>query len=117
MYMTGKFVTLLVEDDDLQREVLADMLANEGLEVVECSTAEAAELIVATTGTELRALVTDHDLKGTMTGAELAKYARGQFPNLNLIVMSGHERPRLPPRVRFLRKPFDPGQFLAAVLA
>jgi hypothetical protein len=33
------------------------------LEVVECSSAEAAELVVATSGSELKALVTDVSLK------------------------------------------------------
>jgi CheY-like chemotaxis protein len=49
----SKFMTLLVEDDAFQREVLADVFKDEGFEVVECATAEAAELIVASTGTEL----------------------------------------------------------------
>lgn len=34
--------SLLVEDDSLQREILADLLKDEGFEVVECTTAEAA---------------------------------------------------------------------------
>lgn len=45
----SKFVTLLVEDDEFQREVLADILKDEGYEVIECTTAEAAELVVAST--------------------------------------------------------------------
>ena len=32
--------------------------------MIECTTAEAAELIIASTGTELQALVTDHNLAG-----------------------------------------------------
>ena len=40
----SNYVMLLVEDDALQREVLADLLKDEGFEVIECSTAEAAEL-------------------------------------------------------------------------
>ncbi|QHO74620.1 hypothetical protein ACH79_20240 [Bradyrhizobium sp. CCBAU 051011] len=71
----SNFVTLLVEDDALQREVLADVLKDEGFEVIECTTAESAELIIASTGTELQALITDHNLAGKMSGAELAHYA------------------------------------------
>ncbi len=39
----AKFVILLVEDDAFQREVMADILKDEGFEVIECETAEAAE--------------------------------------------------------------------------
>jgi CheY-like chemotaxis protein len=42
----SNFVTLLVEDDSLQRELMANALAGEGFEVVECTTAQAAEAIV-----------------------------------------------------------------------
>ena len=60
----SNFMTLLVEDDTFQREILADVLKDEGFEVIECTTAEAAELIIASTGTELQALVTDQQLSG-----------------------------------------------------
>jgi len=60
----SNFVTLLVEDDAFEREILADALKNEGFEVIECATGEAAELIIASTGTELQALITDHKLAG-----------------------------------------------------
>ena len=38
----SKFVTLLVEDDAFQSEILADVLKDEGFEVIECTTAESA---------------------------------------------------------------------------
>jgi len=110
-----KFVTLLVEDDALEREVLADILRAEDYEVIECSTAEAAELVVATTGTELQAVVTDQNLAGHMSGAELAAYARSKFPGINVIIISALERPRLPQDVLFLQKPFEPLTLLAAL--
>jgi CheY-like chemotaxis protein len=53
----AKFMTLFVEDDAFQREVLAEVLKDEGFEVVECSTAEAAELVISTSGTELRTVI------------------------------------------------------------
>jgi CheY-like chemotaxis protein len=87
-----KFVALLVEDDVLQREALADVLKDDGFEVVECSTAEAAELIVATSGTELCALITEQNLDGHMLGSDLAAYARQQCPELNIVLMSGERQ-------------------------
>jgi DNA-binding NtrC family response regulator len=111
----SQFVTLLVEDDALQREMLADLLRDEGYEVVECSTAEAAELIVATSGAELRALITDDNLGGRMSGIELAEYARGRFPKMNVILISGQPVNALPARTTFLRKPFPPARLIEAV--
>ena len=58
----SNFVALIVEDDPFQRECLADLLKSEGLEVVECANGEVAELVLASTGPELRALVTDVEL-------------------------------------------------------
>jgi response regulator RpfG family c-di-GMP phosphodiesterase len=82
----SKFTVLLVEDDILQRDMLAAALKDEGLEVIECGAAEAAELVVATSGTELRALVTDNYLDGAMTGVELAHFARRKLPLLVPVV-------------------------------
>lgn len=109
------FMALVVEDDSFQREILADTLKGEGLEVVECTTAEAAELVLATIGLELRALVTDVHLDGEMSGVELAEYARWRFPNLNIVVVSGRETPPLPRETRFLQKPFEPSELVKAI--
>ena len=72
----GKFMALLVEHDAFQREVFSEVLKEDGLEVLECSTAEAAELVVATSGTELQVVITDQNLEGRMSGSELAAFAR-----------------------------------------
>ena len=111
----SNFVTLLVEDDALQREVLADVLKDEGFEVIECTTGETAELIIASTGTELQALITDHNLAGKMSGAELAHYARGRHPHLNIVIMSGTTVNPMPVGTAFLRKPFSPERLLDMV--
>lgn len=111
----SNFVILLVEDDALQREVLADLLKDEGFEVVECTTGEAAELIIASTGTELRALITDHNLAGETSGAQLAQYAKRRSPQMNIVVMSGTTVKPLPANATFLQKPFTPERLLVAV--
>ena len=89
------FVTIVVEDDTFQREAIADLLKDKALEVVECTTAEAAELVLAATGPELLALITDVQLDGRMTGVELAEFARDQYPRLKIVVMSGKAKPKL----------------------
>ena len=108
----SNFVTLLVEDDAFQREAFADLLKDEGFEVIECTTAEAAELIIASTGTELQALITDQHLAGAMSGAQLAQYARRRHPHMNIIIMSGKTVEPIPVNTTFLQKPFTAAQLL-----
>ena len=112
----SNFVVLIVEDDVFQREAIADLLRDNGLEVVECSTAEAAELVVVTTGTELRALVTDVSLPGDMSGVQLAEYSKRRFPHLNVVIVSGTEPPYIPSNTTFLIKPYRQNELLDAVL-
>src|SRR5262249_51397083 len=111
----SNFVTLLVVDDTSQREALADVLKDEGFEVIECTTAECAELIITSTGTELRALITDHNLAGKMSGAELAHYAHCRHPQMNIVLMSGTTVKPIPVGTVFLQRPFPPEQLLDMV--
>jgi DNA-binding NtrC family response regulator len=113
----SKFLVLLVEDDVLQRQIFADILTADGFEVVECAAAEAAELIIATSGTELRAVITDQNLQGSTLGSELAGFARRMFPRLTVVLMSGYAPPQQVGNTHFLRKPFSPDELLAAVRA
>jgi DNA-binding NtrC family response regulator len=110
------FIALVVEDDPFQRTFLADLLKEQGLEVVECASAEAAELVLVATGTELQALVTDVNLAGDMSGVELAQYAKRKFPQLNVVMVSGRGPPYIPQDTRFLMKPYLPDELLDAVL-
>lgn len=110
-------LALVVEDDPLQREFLCDLLRNENLDVIQCETAEAAELIVARSGPELTLLVTDAALAGRGTGIELAQFAKRKFPQLNVILVSGQAGLTPPPNVRFFRKPFQPAELLRAALS
>jgi DNA-binding NtrC family response regulator len=112
----SKFVALVVEDDPFQRESLAQLLKGEGLEVVECADAAAAELVLASTGPDLRALVTDIELGGEASGVELAQYAKRRYPALNVVMVSGHGPPFVPHDTHFLMKPYEPQQLLDVVL-
>jgi DNA-binding NtrC family response regulator len=111
------FVTLVVEDDTPQREAIADLLKENAFEVVECTTAEAAELVLTAAGPELLALVTDVHLDGKMTEVELAEFARDRHPRLKIVVMSGHGKPDLPEGTVFLAKPYDHADLLKAVIS
>jgi CheY-like chemotaxis protein len=101
MEMLMNFTALVVEDDTLQREILADLLKDQGLEVIECTTAEAAELVVASTGAELKALVTDISLAGEMSGTELAHSQSVGFPTSMWLWCRAVRLPTFPKMRRF----------------
>jgi DNA-binding NtrC family response regulator len=107
-------IALVVEDDELQREILSEFLTDENMEVIQCESAEAAELIIARVGAGLSLLVTDFRLAGEGTGVDVACFAKERFPHLRVILMSGEDSLRIPADVRFLQKPFHPGKLLAA---
>jgi DNA-binding NtrC family response regulator len=107
-------LAVIVEDDRLQRDTLADALAAENIVVIHCSSAAAAELLVSRIGPELRLLVTDLWLSNAPVGAELARFAKERHPDLCVVVVSGDEDVRLPGSVHFLRKPYCPADVVRA---
>jgi DNA-binding NtrC family response regulator len=109
-------LALVVEDDPLQREFLCDLLRNENLDVIQCESAEAAELIVARSGPDLTLLVTDAALAGRGTGLKLAQFAKRKFPGLNVILVSGQDGLTPPDGVRFFRKPFVNAELVRAAM-
>ena len=107
-------LVVLVEDDSLQRDTLASAFARENIDVIHCSSAAAAELVVSRLGTELRLLVTDLWLSDAPAGAELARFAKERHPHLCVFVVSGDENVCLPGSVHFLRKPYQPADLVRA---
>jgi DNA-binding NtrC family response regulator len=106
-------MALVVEDDALQRELLSDVLRLEQMDVIECSSAESAELVLSRTGLQLALLITDVELAGK-TGLELVQFARARFPDLKVVIISGHDDLPIPVGARFLRKPFRINQLVQA---
>lgn len=105
-------LAVIVEDDQLQRDTLAGALAGENIDVIHCSSAAAAELLVSRIGPELRLLVTDLWLSDLPAGAEIARYAKERHPHLCVIVVSGDEDAVLPADVQHLRKPYRPADLI-----
>jgi DNA-binding NtrC family response regulator len=110
-------LALVVEDDEVQREILSDLLKSEKMDVIECESAEAAELVIAKCGADLKLLITDVKLAGHGDGIELAEFAKQQFPGLNIIIVSGVDGLTLPPNIRFLKKPYHQQDLLKATVS
>lgn len=100
-------LALIVEDDQNQRQVLAVLLEECEMRVLECESAEAALCVLNRVGSDVRLLLTDVELAGVMNGAALAAEAKQRFPEINVIVTSGHSRPKhLPADMKFMPKPW-----------
>jgi DNA-binding NtrC family response regulator len=100
-------VALVVEDDTDQRLLLATLLEESEMRVVECESAEAAMCLLDRIGDDVRLLFADVQLAGVMSGADLAAEAKQRFPNMRVVVTSGQFRPeRLPPDAKFMPKPW-----------
>jgi FixJ family two-component response regulator len=108
-------LALVVEDDQFQRDFLSDVLKEQDFDVIECDSAEAAELVVAKCGAELGLMIADFSLSGDATGGDLAAFAREMFPCLPILVVSGEPRGTLPDKVKFIRKPYLPSDILQAI--
>jgi DNA-binding NtrC family response regulator len=100
---------LVVEDDVMQREMTCLLLEESDFNVIECESAEAAELVLERNGGSLSLMMTDVQLAGHMNGVELAHIAKKCNPELDVIVTSGKPLPQpLPDGAKFWPKPWAP---------
>ena len=102
---------LVVEDDPIQRNMIALLLEESDFTVVQCEDAETASLALKARHPSL--LVTDIKLSGRMDGLELAYLARMNDPVMRVVVISGHPpATALPDGVTFLPKPVYPVELI-----
>jgi two-component system cell cycle response regulator CpdR len=106
-----KPVALVVEDDKIQRSLVALLLEKEDMDVIQCESGEAAELVLNKVGGCLSLMFTDVNLAGRMTGADLAVIASTRYPLLKVIVTSGRN-PLLPTGTSFMPKPWSSTEVL-----
>ena len=100
---------LIVEDDPMQREMICLLLEESEFDVIECETAEAAELVLQHNAEGLALMMTDVHLAGAMNGVELAYVAKKYNPDMDVIVTSGRPlRQELPDGAKFWTKPWAP---------
>jgi two-component system, cell cycle response regulator CpdR len=105
--MADKPIALVVEDDELQRASVAVLLEGTDMDVFQCESGEAAELILEEVGGALCFMFTDVNLAGSMTGAELADIAASRYPQVRVVVSSGRNPPPLPNGTTFMSKPWN----------
>ncbi|MGC2210619.1 MAG: response regulator [Candidatus Korobacteraceae bacterium] len=102
---------LLVEDEEMVRGLMCEVLEQGGYEVLACSTpAEAIEVSRRHAG-PVDLLLTDVVMPG-MNGCEMAERIHEFLPQLQVVFMSGYTEHalthdgRVDPKVEYLQKPF-----------
>jgi two-component system cell cycle response regulator CpdR len=104
-----KPMALIVEDDVLEREMVAALLEESEMGVIQCESAEEALGVLEKIGGHVSMIVTDVSLTGKIDGVELAHFARRRYPNIHVIVTSGRAlKKSLPEGVMFMPKPSLP---------
>ncbi len=107
---------LVVEDEVLISNLVADVLSASGFVVHEVTTADEA-LRYIDSDADIDVLFTDINLPGSMNGAELAERARALRPEMPIVYASGRfklsEVSPLVPRSLFMAKPYDPNDVCA----
>ena len=110
-------VILIVEDELLVGEYLNTVLTDFGYEVIAAADADEA-IAVLETRDDIRIMITDVNMPGSMDGLRLAAAVRKRWPPIKIIVSTGKDRPadhQMPEHSQFLAKPYSPAAVLSAV--
>jgi CheY-like chemotaxis protein len=105
---------LVVEDDEMLRTCIGNVVADAGFMAVEAANADEA-VAVLECRSDIALLFTDIQMPGSMDGLDLARTVHDRWPAIKIILVSGRaelsERER-PVDSRFFQKPFAMKQML-----
>jgi CheY-like chemotaxis protein len=112
-------LVLVVEDEQLVLDVIADALLEGGFQTEAASSGDEAIRLLDASASKYRAVVTDINLGGEVKGWDVGRHARVVTPEIPVIYMTGnagHEwSSRGVPNSVLLTKPFAPAQVVTAV--
>lgn len=112
-------IILVVEDDELIQEMVQEALSEGGFKAEITSSGEQAVALLQTSKSNYRALITDINLQGALTGWDVAKHAREFNPDIPIVYMTGASADQWPshgvPNSLLLHKPFAPAQIVTAL--
>lgn len=106
---------LVVEDDETARWLLAELLDQAGYLVRQAGNTDEA-LQCLRDHADIRAIITDIEMPGSMNGFEMALKVKAERPHLVFLITSGRRCPgahQLPIDMVFGLKPWAPDDMLA----
>ncbi len=108
-------VVLVADDEALLRMNAAEVLEEEGYEVLEASNAAEATQVLEGRP-DVRVLFTDIQMPGELDGLDLARHVHERWPEVLLLVTSGRLRldeADIPDHGRFIAKPYAARELLS----
>jgi DNA-binding NtrC family response regulator len=108
---------LVVEDDPTLLEFTAELLADDGLDVIRARDCDEAMAIMES-GRVPSILVTDINLAGCRSGLDLASLVAERWPEVRLLIVSGECRPAhgdYPEQAVFFTKPYAHGALVSMI--
>jgi len=109
--LPARSIALVVETDQERRALVATLLEESDLQVIECDSAEAALAVMDMKGDHMAMVVTDVELAGRLDGVELAQNLEAHHPELPVIMISAEPSQRVgewPDNVVRLGRPWRP---------
>jgi CheY-like chemotaxis protein len=110
-------IVLVVENQAVIRMNIVHVAEDLGCEVLEATSADEAIEILQCRN-DIRAVITDIIMPGSMCGMKLARAIIGRWPPIQVIVTSAldaSKNPDLPTYCQFIRKPYENRQITAAL--
>jgi len=108
---------LVVEDEVFSRLHAVDLVEDAGYTAIEASNADEA-IAILEARKDIRIVLTDIDMPGSMDGLKLAHAIRKRWPPIELILTSGHfhlTHDDMPERGRFFPKPYRDQDIVSAL--
>jgi two-component system, response regulator PdtaR len=116
--MDGKLsapAILIVEDDELQKLLTADIVEEAGFVAIAACDADEAVAILESR-TDIVLVLTDINMPGSMDGLKLAHAIRNRWPPVKIIVVSGLGlESGLPTDACFFAKPFQTDAMISEI--
>ena len=113
--MQGTGAVLVVEDQFILRREALDLVESAGFEGIGAENADVA-LSILEARDDIRTVLTDVEMPGTMDGLKLAHIVRERWPPVHLIIVSGRAVPtesETPPGSKFFSKPYHERTIIA----
>jgi CheY-like chemotaxis protein len=105
---------LIVDDEPAVRALATDLLSDAGFDTIAAADANQALHVLTHDVNNVDVLFTDVRMPGAMSGLELVRVAKRNWPALRVIVTSGYFAGDFP-SADFLRKPWSASELVSRV--